>query len=211
MTETMTQDATFWNRIAEKYARDKIADIDSYEATLDRVRSHLAETDRVVELGCGTGTTALRLADAVADYLATDISSEMCRIGAEKASDCPNLRFAVGTAETDALVEPGSVDAVLSFNHLHLVPDAKQTLIAAARMLKPGGLLIAKTACLNETWKMRAMKPVIGLMTLFGKAPKTVRFFDVQTHDQMVIDAGFDIIETGFYAYPRRFVVAKKL
>ena len=207
----MTTDAAFWNKIAAKYARDKIADMDSYEATLDRVRHHLSASDRVIELGCGTGTTALQLADRVADYLATDISSEMCRIGAEKAQGVTNLSFAVGTAETDHLTEPGSRDAVLSFNHLHLVPDPAKTLRAAAEMLKPGGLLIAKTACLNETWKMRAMKPVIGLMKVFGKAPGTVSFFDVQTHDQMIIDAGFDIIETGFYAHPRRFVVARKL
>ena len=32
----MTDDAKFWDRIAEKYARDPIADMASYEATVER-------------------------------------------------------------------------------------------------------------------------------------------------------------------------------
>ena len=57
----MTATAKFWDGIAEKYAKSPIRDIESYEHTLQRTVSYLKPTDQVLELGCGTGRTALRL------------------------------------------------------------------------------------------------------------------------------------------------------
>jgi ubiquinone/menaquinone biosynthesis C-methylase UbiE len=54
--------ARFWDRIARKYAADPIADMAGYEATLQRVQGLLSTEQDVLEIGCGTGTTALRLA-----------------------------------------------------------------------------------------------------------------------------------------------------
>ena len=54
--------AHFWDRIARKYAADPIADAAGYEATLRRVQALLSANQDVLEIGCGTGTTALRLA-----------------------------------------------------------------------------------------------------------------------------------------------------
>ena len=51
---------------APKYAKSPIKDVPAYEYTLGRTRSYLKPTDAVLELGCGTGGTALKLADAVA-------------------------------------------------------------------------------------------------------------------------------------------------
>ena len=51
----MTDAATFWDKIAPKYAKDPINDVASYEYTLGRTLSYLTEDDSVLELGCGTG------------------------------------------------------------------------------------------------------------------------------------------------------------
>lgn len=70
-----------------------------------------------LELGCGTGTTALRLAGDVQSYLATDISAEMIAIAEEKraAGVLPALAFRTMTAEA---LKPEAVqfNAVLGFN-----------------------------------------------------------------------------------------------
>lgn len=66
-------DARFWNRVARRYARAKIGDPQGYERSLERTRALLGPGDRVLELGCGTGMTALRLAGSVQAYLATAI------------------------------------------------------------------------------------------------------------------------------------------
>lgn len=80
----VTNDAHFWDRAARKYAADPIADMAGYERTLERTRQHLKGSDTVFEFGCGTGTTALRLAGSVERIVATDISGEMITIAREK-------------------------------------------------------------------------------------------------------------------------------
>lgn len=77
---TEASDVRFWDRAARKYAKSKVADPGGYERTLERSRALLKPGDRVLGLGCATGTTALRIAAAVQSYLATDISPEMIAI-----------------------------------------------------------------------------------------------------------------------------------
>lgn len=213
MTSAQSANPAFWDKVAEKYSRDPIADMSSYEDTLRDTAKHLSPKDFVVELGCGTGTTALKLAPLVNRYLGTDLSAEMVRIARQKAQDggTDGLEFQTGEVETDALASTGSVDAVLSYNHLHLVPDPAFTIARAAELLRPGGLLMSKTMCLGETLKFRLMKPMIGLMKLLGKGPDVVQFFTIAELEEMMRSAGLEIIETADQAYPRRFIVAKKI
>jgi len=67
----MQNQASFWDKTAKKYAAQPIGNMDAYTETLVRTRTYLHPDHKVLELGCGTGTTALRLADAVADYTAS--------------------------------------------------------------------------------------------------------------------------------------------
>jgi ubiquinone/menaquinone biosynthesis C-methylase UbiE len=144
-------DARFWDRTARRYAADPIKDMDGYERTLDRTRHYLNRTDAVLELGCGTGTTALRLAPHVSRMTATDLSDEMIAIAREKATAeaCRNVEFAVATPDL-APWPDGSFDAVLAFNLWHLVADRALAFAQVHRLLKPGRLFVSKTPCLGE-------------------------------------------------------------
>lgn len=183
-------DSRFWNSVARKYAADPIKDRAGYERTLERVQALLKPTDAVLEIGCGTGTTALRLAPAVARYLATDFSAGMIAIANEKivASPVPGLAFSVAAAEADGA--EAAFDAVLAFNTLHLLRDRGRIYAAIHHALKPGGLFISKTACLGE------MNPLIRLavpvMQWFGKAPH-VGFFTGAALAAEIGAAGFDV------------------
>ena len=79
-----TDTGNFWDKIAPKYAKKPVADPAAYEAKLDRVRALLRAEDRVLEIGCGTGSTALTLAPNVAEITATDISGGMIAIAEDK-------------------------------------------------------------------------------------------------------------------------------
>jgi len=90
-------DARFWNRIAERYARKPVADIAAYKTKLAKTQSYLKPSDNVLEIGCGTGTTAIYHAPAVTRIHATDISPKMISIGVEKAQKkgITNIEFEV--------------------------------------------------------------------------------------------------------------------
>ncbi|MGB7318503.1 MAG: class I SAM-dependent methyltransferase [Planktotalea sp.] len=209
----MINEATFWDKVSEKYARDPIKDMDAYTYTRERTRSYLKHEDTVLEIGCGTGSTALELADAVGAYHGTDISPNMIKIARRKvaASSIANLSFEAHPALEGIHAHEG-LDAVLAFNLLHLLRDIPATLKAAHAALRPGGLLITKTACLKSaSFKYQLMFKVIPLAQMLGKAP-FVQFFTEQAYDSMIEAAGFEIIESGNHPVnpPARYVVARK-
>lgn len=202
-------DAAFWDRIAPRYARRAISDMDAYEATIARVKTYLSDTDRALELGCGTGSTALLLAPFVREYEGTDISGAMIDIALERAwnASAPNLSFR--KTEADTVAQDGQrPDKVLAFNILHLVPDTAATLAMVLDFLPEGGLFISKTPCIGEKWYYR---PIVETLRLFGKAP-SVHYLRIRQLDRMMTEAGFEIVETGIYppSTPSRFIVARK-
>lgn len=119
--DAVSRKARFWDRIARKYAADPIADLPGYENTLSRVQALLTADMNVLEIGCGTGTTALRLAPFTRRLLATDVSAGMIAIARDRlaAQPLPQLAFAVADADGPA-AGPGDYHAVLAFNLLHL-------------------------------------------------------------------------------------------
>jgi len=204
--------ARFWDRIARRYARATIADQAGYEKTVQRVIGLLSPAHAVLEIGCGTGTTALRLAPHAGSLLATDASSEMIAVAHERlhAQPTPGLRFAV--ADADCALDTARYDRVLAFNLLHLLGDLDRALAAVAAALWPGGLFISKTPCIAE------MSPLIThlavpLMRVLGKAPPLRRFDELHLH-AAIRRAGLEVIAAERHGTRgkdvRAFVVARK-
>ncbi|MDO8981233.1 MAG: class I SAM-dependent methyltransferase [Afipia sp.] len=209
---SIASDARFWDRTSRKYAMGAIADQAGYERTLDRTRALLGLGDRVLELGCGTGTTALRLAGDVQAYLATDISAGMIAIANEKhaAGPIPALVFRTATAEA-LTPDAAQFNAVLGFNYLHLVRDLPGTLRRIHTLLAAEGLFISKTPCVGD------MNPLIRFalpaMRAIGKAPYA-GVFRVADLSQQINAAGFNILATESHATKgndnRPYIVARK-
>ena len=203
-------DAAFWDRIAPKYATQPISDPDAYEETLARVRTYLGADTRALELGCGTGSTALNLFKGTTSYIATDISSGMINIAKGKIEGKPEPQpeFRVADVTREAYASD-SVNTVLAFNLLHLLPDLEEGLAVIHDMLPDGGLSISKTPAIGGKWYYR---PIIRAMQLVGRAPY-VNFLSVDDVDTSIARAGFRIVETGLYppSAPSRFVVARKV
>lgn len=219
LTGGMSPSTAFWDKIARKYAKSKIADEAAYQKTLERVTEHLGPEDTVLELGAGTGSTALLLAGNVKSYLSTDFAPGMIEIADEKLAALKSdgkapegLSFLAADGFDPRLQEvAGSdgFDAVLAFNFLHLVEGPEALLNRIYDLTKPGGLFISKTVCLRS--KAWMYWPMIKAMQLFGKAPY-VDMMSPEMVNSLITNAGFEIIETGLYPAPRsHFVVARKV
>ena len=209
----LARKARFWDRIARKYAADPIADPAGYEATLQRVKDLLSNDLDVLEIGCGTGSTALRLAPHTRRLLATDVSAEMIAIAREKAAVQPFQQLSFAVADADApMFGHGTWDVVLAFNLLHLVDDLDRAISAAVQALRPGGLFISKTACLNE---MNPLVPrvLLPIMRAIGKAPQ-VLCFDAAHLQAALVRQGLHIEAVERHGTkgkdPRVFIVARK-
>lgn len=205
-------DARFWDRAARKYAAGPVADMAGYERTLERTRAYLDGSETVFEFGCGTGTTARRLAPFVARIVATDISGSMIAIARERAAEGnhANAVFEIGTP--DAAPWPdASFDVALGFNVLHLVAAREAALGGVHRLLKPGGLFISKTPCLKEM--NLAVRLAVPVMQFLGKAPYVASFSAAEL-ERAIVTAGFEIVERGQHASrgrdARPFFVARR-
>lgn len=209
----MTGTARFWDKRAEKYAAAKISDMAAYEHTLGLTRSHLRPADRALEIGCGTGSTALLLADAVARIDGTDISAEMVRIAAGKAREegIANAHFRVASA-ADAVKNAGEYDVVLAFNILHLTPDIEGLFAMLHDRLAPGARFISKTPCVAEPSigvKRFAFAALIPAMRAVGFAPPVRRLSFAELEEAMN-SAGFEIVQTDNRPAMSRYVVARR-
>lgn len=208
-TLTMVEPATFFNNIAEKYATDQVKDMAGYEDTLTRVRKYLTPSSNVLEVGCGTGTTALKLAGDARKIVATDIAPNMVAIGERKKAEVgvKNVDFSVCAAH-EAPGKAGSYDVVLAMNLFTCVQDVPQAIAGLKEKVRPGGVVISKTTGIGGNILFRLAVPVA---QFFKKAPQ-VSFFTNDELSKHFEDAGFEIVETHDYKETpkRRFLAAKK-
>ncbi len=199
--------APFWDGTAAKYIRRPVGDVAAYEHKVAVTQGFLRPDMRVLEIGCGSGNTARRHAPLVAEYLATDLSGEMIRLGKAKGPIPPNMRFEQGNFDEMTLTD-GSFDAVLALSLLHLVPDPAATIAKIARVLTPGGVFVSSSAMGGEVWLARLLLP---LGQLIGKAPH-VAMLKRASFRQMIRDAGFEIlVDETPGSKMTLFIVARKL
>jgi ArsR family transcriptional regulator len=102
----------------------------------------LARSDWVVaDLGCGTGQLSAALAPFVARVIAVDGSAAMLQAARRRLSALDNVELRRG--ELEALpIDDERVDVATLMLVLHHVPEPHKALSEAARVLKPGGLVI---------------------------------------------------------------------
>jgi SAM-dependent methyltransferase len=190
-TDTMTNATRWWDKIAEKYSNQPIADVEAWEHKLGKIREYGSSEARVLEFGCGTGGTARRLAGSVGSILATDISGEMLRIAADRgrAEGIDNITYQQADFASLEAAE-GSFDIVLGMSILHLLDDREAAMDKARAMLKPGGVFITSTACLLDGYWF--MVPILPIGRLFGAFPP-VKAFSGDRLRREIAAAGFEI------------------
>lgn len=128
-----------------------------------------------LDLGCGGGLVAAPLARMGAAVTAIDASEEA--IGAARAyADQAGLDIAFECATAEALAERGvEFDLVTALEIIEHVADVPGFLQAAARLVKPGGLIVLST--INRTPKARAFA-IVGAERILKWAPEGAHDYD---------------------------------
>lgn len=127
-----------------------LAGRDARDIAFEAVRE--ARPRRVLEVGCGWGEFAARIRDELdAEVVAIDLSPRMVELARERGVDAR-----VGDVQALSFGD-GEFDCVVANWMLYHVPDVDRGLSELARVLRPGGRLIAATngaRHLEELWSL---------------------------------------------------------
>ncbi len=156
--------------------------------TLAALDETFIEGDRLLEIGCGTGTEALHLTARGVQVFATDVAPDMIRIVEQKAAALPYMQGGIATrvlpagslGELATEFGGGSFDGAYSnLGPLNCEPSLKPIAGALAHLVRPGGrvlLSLLNPYCLWESaWYLRAGKPCLAFRRWHGTARATVR------------------------------------
>lgn len=205
----MNQSAKFWDKIAEKYSKQPIADEASYQKKLQVTQEYFKPDRSVLEFGCGTGATAIIHAPYVNHIRAIDISAKMIEIARDKAEaqEISNITFEQLTIE-ELDVGDCTFDVVLGLSILHLLENKEDAIAKVYKMLKPGGVFVTSTMCMGDS--MKWFKIIAPIGKFLGFFP-LVKVFTVKELVTSLTDVGFAI---DYQWQPGKnkavFIVAKK-
>jgi SAM-dependent methyltransferase len=142
--EGLAWQISVWDRMVPVYVRE----IDKrFEPIIECVvkRADLKPAQHVLDLGTGTGSVALRAAEAIGPdgrVTAVDISPDMLAIARRRAASAEaSITFVEGRAEAIP-ADAESIDAVLASLSLMYVIDRGAAAREIARVLRPGGRLV---------------------------------------------------------------------
>src|SRR3954453_1011596 len=104
----------------------------------------VTEGMRVLDLGCGDGTTAVPAAQLGADVLGVDIAENLVAAGNERARELglANLRFQEGDASHLDELDDASFDLVVSMFGAMFAPKPFDVAKEMVRVTKPGGRIV---------------------------------------------------------------------
>ena len=128
-------------------AWEEVAHSEAFASLRDRIieLADLADDDRVVDLGAGTGLLTLAIAARAAEVVAVDISSRMLeRLERHAgASDAHNIVPVLADLRTLPLPDASATVVVSNYAFHHLDDQGKELALAEARrVLEPGGRLV---------------------------------------------------------------------
>jgi len=128
-------------------------------------------TRRVLDVGCGDGFLAARLADRVPDVTAMDLDAPVLQRARSRFADAP-IRWVHDDIMTAELSNAG-FDAVVSNAALHHVEDTRAVLRRLAALVIPGGTLavvtFVKPSLRNGLWHLTSWTACVVVNRVRGK------------------------------------------
>ena len=140
-----------WSAEYDKSVLQKYLFAPAHDALLADLATSPAR--RVLDIGCGTGVFARRVAEALpkCNVAGLDISEGMIQVANEKVTDDERMSFTVGDSEKLPF-EDGSFDVITCSNSVHHYPKPDVVLGEFRRVLAPGGRAMIVDGMVNHWW-----------------------------------------------------------
>jgi ubiquinone/menaquinone biosynthesis C-methylase UbiE len=140
--EKRTQTARgYFDALAGKFGRDYVPGR-SWQGVAEMMLK-LLPAWKIADLGAGEGTLSLMMAQRAEQVVAVDNSEKMVEYGKQVIAEqqIKNVEFRLGELE-DPPIESGTMDLVIFSQSLHHAISPNRAIAAAARILKPGGVIL---------------------------------------------------------------------
>ena len=126
-------------------------EIDYYLKLANAVRE---KGQAVLDLACGTGRVALRLAHTGVRVVGLDLSADMLTVAQQKTQGLPNVRWVQGDMRAFDLGERFGlvIIPVHSFQFMLTPQNQMNCLQSIRRHLLPGGLLVVHVEQIDHSW-----------------------------------------------------------
>jgi len=140
MGEAMNPNKALWEK--GDFTRIAASMRDSGEALVGKLG--IGNGSKVLDLGCGDGTTALPAAKLGADVLGVDIARNLVEAGNRRAQEhgLSNLRFQEGDATDLAGLQDKSFDLTVSIFGAMFAPRPFDVAKEMVRVTRPGGRVV---------------------------------------------------------------------
>lgn len=163
-------------------AREGAGEVWNWESAAGKIRwqrrvkmltSHLKSSDKVLEIGCGTGYFTKEIAKTGAFITAIDISPELLNI-AKVAITEPNVSFMIENAYSLSFKD-NSFDSIVGSSVLHHL-EIEKAISEMYRVLNPGGsIYFTEPNMLNP--QIALQKNIPALKRKLGDSPDETAFF----------------------------------
>jgi ubiquinone/menaquinone biosynthesis C-methylase UbiE len=125
-------------------------ELDFYRSLVDQVVN--ANRGAILEIACGTGRVAIRLAQSGANVVGLDHSPEMLEVARQKSIDLQTMRWIEADMRSFELAETFGLVIIPghAFQNLNTPEDQAACLVCIKRHLNPGGLLVVHLDHMND-------------------------------------------------------------
>lgn len=188
-------DSDYWNRHADAYDRSLRLLGGPIPRMVELAAEAVRGSSRVLEVAAGTGLVTPALARAASTVVATDYAGAMVEKLRAKIAREGLTNVSCEPADLYALrFGPGSFDAVVAANVLHLVPRLPEALRSLRRMLAPGGRLIVPTFLHDQTLLSAAVSRLLALTGFPGNRRFTAASFRATLEAEGLELARFEVL-----------------
>lgn len=182
-------ETNYWDIKAKDYDTHTKKSKNAYEKIIELTKNEINNSETLLDIGTGTGTIPIRLADYIDRIVATDYSEEMINVAKSKIrganinnidfqiADCNNLDF-----------NDESFDIILAANLIHLLDKPEQFLNSIKKFLKEDGKLILPTFMHNQNILTRIISRVMK-----SKGHPITTKFDSKSMANFIVKCGYKV------------------